>query len=600
LKLKNPKGGIFVELKIKSLEMKNFKNHSYLKLDFEPDKTTIVGDNGTGKTSIGEAIAFCLTGCDLYGTENVVNKLMKKGETSMYVKVIIEQDGKTYEIKRERNKGVNEITLNGVKVTQTDLLAKFIQDKNIFFSIYNPLCFTSLAPKDAKEILMKVLPDVPKEQIFQDMTTDVVNKLKKYNFVTANTIIETARAKLKETEEKLIYLQGIIDTQKQIAAAEVPDEIIFNEEEIKKLEEELITLQKTEINTEKIEAEKRLAELKAKLNAVPFEKPQLKDTSILEKQRQELLEEYYRIKNEIEKIKPQIITCNRCGNKIQLESTEKAFLLKRLNEIKEKGMKVSSELKLITVQKQKLIEEYNQKVENYKKQLQLEIQKIEENIKAVGDAEIQKENEIKLRIEKLRTRIEELKEKQKEAITKNQLRAAVLKQKEEAEIRIKEAEKKVEATQKEIAELKELIEYAKQFNAKKLEKEATIIGQYLNKVSLQLQKIVKETGEIKDDFKILYDGREFNILSHSEKIKAGLEVAGLIIGLTNIKFPIFIDDAESITSYKAPETQIIEARVAAGKPLSAVNADIITEEKELIEIDLNDEAPQLTIDDLPF
>ncbi|HHY79125.1 MAG TPA: hypothetical protein GX516_01970 [Thermoanaerobacter sp.] len=135
---------------------------------------------------------------------------------------------------------------------------------------------------------------------------------------------------------------------------------------------------------------------------------------------------------------------------------------------------------------------------------------------------------------------------------------------------------------------------------KKLEKEATIIGQYLNKVSLQLQKIVKETGEIKDDFKILYDGREFNILSHSEKIKAGLEVAGLIIGLTNMKFPIFIDDAESITSYKAPETQIIEAKVAAGKPLSAVNADIITEEKELIEIDLNDEAPQLTIDDLPF
>ncbi|MBE3579070.1 MAG: hypothetical protein IMW83_04240 [Caldanaerobacter subterraneus] len=54
-------------------------------------------------------------------------------------------------------------------------------------------------------------------------------------------------------------------------------------------------LQKTVINTEKIEAEKKLAELKAKLNAVPFEKPQLKDTTILEKQRQELLEEYYKI-----------------------------------------------------------------------------------------------------------------------------------------------------------------------------------------------------------------------------------------------------------------------------------------------------------------
>jgi len=584
--------------------MKNFKNHSYLKLDFEPNKTTIVGDNGTGKTSIGEAIAFCLTGCDLYGTENVVNKLIKKGETSMYVKVIIEQDGETYEIKRKRNKGVNEITLNGIKITQTDLLAKFIQDKNIFFSIYNPLYFTSLAPKDAKEILMKVLPDVPREQVFQDMTTDAVNKLKKYDFVTANTIIETARARLKELEERLVYLRGVIDTQKQLAATKVPDEMTaFNEEELKKLEEELIMLQKTEINTEKIEAEKKLAELKAKLNTVPFEKPQLKDTSILEKQRQELLEEYYKIRDEINKIKPQIITCNKCGNKIQVESTEKQFLMKKLNEIKEKGTKVSSELKRITAENQKLIEEYKQKVENYKKELYLEILQLENYIKIINDAEMQKESETKAKIEELQTRIAKLKEKQKEAITNNQMRAAILKQKEEARQRIEEAEKEIEAAQKEIAELKELIEYAKQYNAKKLEMESKIIGRYLNKVSLQLQKVVKETGEIKEDFKILYDGREFNILSHSERIKAGLEVAGLIIGLTNIKFPIFIDDSESITTYTAPDTQIIEAKVAANEPLrTSADQTVKTTEEPIIDMEeeLSNEQPQLSIDDLPF
>ncbi|MBE3579069.1 MAG: hypothetical protein IMW83_04235 [Caldanaerobacter subterraneus] len=145
----------------------------------------------------------------------------------MYVKVIIEQDGKIYEIKREKNKGVNEITLNGIKVTQTDIIIKFIQDKNIFFSIYNPLYFTSLAPKDAKEVLMKVLPDVPREQVFRDMTTDAVNRLKKYDFVTANTIIETARTRLKELEERMIYLQGTIDTQKQLADAKVPDKMTF-------------------------------------------------------------------------------------------------------------------------------------------------------------------------------------------------------------------------------------------------------------------------------------------------------------------------------------------------------------------------------------
>lgn len=586
-----------MKLKIKELEVKNFKNHDYLKLEFNPIKTVILGDNGTGKTSIGEAIAFCLTGCDLYGTENVANKLMKKNKTDMYVKITVELDGKTYEIKREKNKGI-EITVDGIRTSQIELYTKFVQDKSIFFSVFNPLYFTSLAPKDAKEILMKVLPEVSKEEVFKDMTTAAVNALKKYEFVTANTIIEAARARLKTLEENLVYLQGVIDTQKQFIAAEIPNEQTFNEEDLKRLEEELLSLQKNEVNTEKIEAEKKLAELRARLNAVPFEKPQIKDESLLEKQRQELLQEYYKIINEINKLKPQIITCNRCGNKIQIESTEKQFLMKKLNEIKEKGTNVSAQLKLVKAENQRLIEEYNQKVENYKRQIQQEIQQLEDYIKNITDTEVQKEADTKAKIEELQKKISELKEKQKEVITNNQTRATLLKQKEEAQRRIKEAEKEVEMNKKEINELKELIEYAKQYNAKKLEKESKIISKYLNKVSLQLQKVVKDTGEIKDDFKILYDGKEFGILSHSERIKAGLEIANLIMGLTNMKFPIFIDDAESITSYNMLETQIIEARVAAGETLRVDVGEIKTEQEPLIEVE--EEPEQVVINDLPF
>ncbi|SDG32243.1 AAA domain [Thermoanaerobacter thermohydrosulfuricus] len=589
-----------MELKIKSLEMKNFKNHSYFKMDFHPEKTVIEGENASGKTSIGEAAAWCLTGCDLFGTENVATKFIKKNETEMYVKLTVELDGEQYEIKRSREKGVNEITVNGAKASQIDIYTKFVQDKNIFFSVFNPLYFTSLSPKDAKEILMKVLPDIPKEEIFKDMPTEAVNKLQKYDFVTANTVIEKARVRLKELEEDIIYLQGVIDTQKQLLNTNIPEEQFFDDENLKRLEEELIKLQKTEINTEKIEAEKKLAELKIKLNTVPFEKPQLKDTSQLQKQREELLQEYYKTKKEIEQIKPQIITCNKCGNKIEIESTEKSFLIKRLEQIKEKGTKVTAELKEITEENQQLIKAYEEKVKEHQEQIRKEIEEIENYIKSLTEQDLQKEIKTRSKIDEITAKINALKEKQKEVITINQTRLALIKQKEEAEIRLKEAEKKVAVAQKEIKELKELIEYAKQFNAKKLEKEAKIIDQYLDKVSLQLQKIVKETGEIKDDFKILYNGREFNIISHSEKIKAGLEVAALIIGLTNIKFPIFIDDAESITSYKASETQIIEAKVAAGKPLTAVNANMSTQEKELIEINLDNEIPQLTIDDLPF
>jgi hypothetical protein len=36
------------------------------------------------------------------------------------------------------------------------------------------------------------------------------------------------------------------------------------------------------------------------------------------------------------------------------------------------------------------------------------------------------------------------------------------------------------------------------------------------------------------------------------------------MGLTKTKFPIFIDNAESITTYTAPNTQILETRVKEG------------------------------------
>jgi hypothetical protein len=45
------------------------------------------------------------------------------------------------------------------------------------------------------------------------------------------------------------------------------------------------------------------------------------------------------------------------------------------------------------------------------------------------------------------------------------------------------------------------------------------------------------------------------------------------MGLTKTKFPIFIDNAESITTYSMPDTQIIEAKVKKGaKAIEIANA----------------------------
>ena len=95
-----------------------------------------------------------------------------------------------------------------------------------------------------------------------------------------------------------------------------------------------------------------------------------------------------------------------------------------------------------------------------------------------------------------------------------------------------------------------------------------IIHKNLKDVEIVLQKIVKSTGELKDTFEIKYKGKNFKILSTSEQIKAGLEIANLVINQTGLCYPVFIDNGESITKYTIENNvQIIETKVVEGRNL---------------------------------
>jgi len=50
------------EMVLKSIEIKNFRNHIHTKLEFSENLNLFVGGNAQGKTSILEAISYlCLT-----------------------------------------------------------------------------------------------------------------------------------------------------------------------------------------------------------------------------------------------------------------------------------------------------------------------------------------------------------------------------------------------------------------------------------------------------------------------------------------------------------------------------------------------------------
>ena len=119
---------------------------------------------------------------------------------------------------------------------------------------------------------------------------------------------------------------------------------------------------------------------------------------------------------------------------------------------------------------------------------------------------------------------------------------------------IVDAKNKIEAIEREETEIAETIEkYSKQIqivtrlNLLIMKEQMKGISQYLDKVTIEFTKIDEETGEILDIYEIKYDGRNYEKLSKSYKLRADIEISQLINKVTGIETPIFIDDVESIT-----------------------------------------------------
>jgi len=86
-------------MEILSVSLKNFKSHSDRHFIFQPGTNAICGENGAGKTSILEAIAWVLF--DYVGDYNKED-LIRNGAASAQVRVafISSRDGRTYEVQR--------------------------------------------------------------------------------------------------------------------------------------------------------------------------------------------------------------------------------------------------------------------------------------------------------------------------------------------------------------------------------------------------------------------------------------------------------------------------------------------------------------------
>ena len=126
----------------------------------------------------------------------------------------------------------------------------------------------------------------------------------------------------------------------------------------------------------------------------------------------------------------------------------------------------------------------------------------------------------------------------------------------------------MKAARAEIDQCKLKLQYLAQYISKRAE--MTFSALKMNRVEISLYDVVKSTGEVKDAFKFTYNGRRYDWLSLSEKIRAGMEVSELMKRLTGRNYPQFVDNMESVDDLAnvRPTGQVIMAKCVSKAELS--------------------------------
>ena len=280
-----------------------------------------------------------------------------------------------------------------------------------------------------------------------------------------------------------------------------------------------------------------------------------------------------------------IVKCEKCGYETDLTAESRELLQAELKNIQVEGLKLKSRIEQIQ-KSNKEIEEKNLKIkEEAESKIADKLAEIES--KRVDVLKSKEFDEVRYRKEKEKVllRVEAAKaqnaDKQKELATKigyleaermnviehNSRVDAVIAQNAKCEADKARNAEDVQNCKNKIDQLKLAIDAGKQYNSIKLKKQAESINKYLDRVSIQFEKITKD-GDIKDDFKVLLDGKEFSKLSGSEKIKAGLEIANLLMHIQDMYIPVFVDDGERINVIPELNTQMIVTKVTMDKKIN--------------------------------
>ncbi|MBL7159002.1 SMC family ATPase [Candidatus Microgenomates bacterium] len=353
---------------LKSLSLKNYRRFKKLEIDFEENITAFIGKNGSGKTSIFEAIIYSLFGTTTArSSKEEIRSDFVDYKNPCEVCLVFELDGKQYKVTR-KIKGKNSITEAFVfSPSQEKPLAERENAVNKYIANLlgmNPTTFQISVFSAQKELdkFSSLRPEERKEEIRRLLNLGVIKKA-----------VNILRSDIRENKTKIETLQSQKEDSKEI------------KKQIVKIKE---ALKKQKVELKKIDGKHKL--------------------KIKTKEEQ---------KNEVKRLDKDNLKFIHLGKQLGINKAEiknnKDNLVKNLSLIKEIGNKKEQLVKLLPIKK-----EYQRAIEKRKEIASSQLTKELAELNKKKDELQEKIHQQEKKLTKITEQGKSIKKKQNELLVK--------------------------------------------------------------------------------------------------------------------------------------------------------------------------------------
>lgn len=596
-------------MKIKWVEYDGFKSFSSnIKFNLF-NNSLITGHNHSGKTSIAEGIIYTLYGRDLDGKFKIEDMANIHHPTKEVKTTVCILDSDTFEdhvitrIKNPKQSGY-KLLMDDNEVTQ-GTIDNIFGNWDVFLSAFYSTYFIGLDNNDKRSLVEQITPTVDYVEIFRKKVPDV-SLLEKYDVnINDAKAYKDLDKKRKETEKKINEITTEIEIlRNQSSSIDSDDLIEIHEEEEVKLKQKLdsanrVCEKQIEINN-KIKnndnLKTQISQLETQLKALsPIqENDTIEDIDYLSQVKNEFIEKKNLEIRELlshkvpSNLYPKLIsigngeTCPTCYQTVSDEhaSNINDSISKQIEEISLKNQSIEEEINKIQNDIKTVEERYLNKCK--------EIQNKTTILNNLKSQRSHLEQQISLLQNNLFTLTDEDKKVlsfDKKPLIEEEYSKVVKHNNEARQNNILAKDKQIQKNGM-LAKIDDLSKQLFTLNTKYHDMDlvyAAIHPSYLHKqaVELKLESITKhlkntsinlfkllKNGEYENTFDILYKHVPFRRLSYSEQILCCLEISNMINCVTGKKYPIFVDNSESIASIpKFENYQIIKSRFMDSKNL---------------------------------